>query len=346
VPQNRSERRAKQHVVEKVTATIAPQETNGDRYRIRIISAGDGSSATYPADVLERDAAAAWPIGTRMRANHDGWMDWGGDVTRLMAKTISTPEWDAEEQASFAEIQVGEAWSGWFRDFADVIGVSISASCEVAWPEPPEDGTEYENDLLPIVTRILPMSEAPYNSIDVVEAPGANGRIVAALEAMRDLAHEHFGIKETSRLDAEIRERRGTPEAPVTEGGIQMDKDELTALLAEHKKDVLAGVVEAVRPVEPSEKPTLKATTEAIVAAGLSEDGRDAVYEAVEAGKPLADAIEREKGRETRMAERIRTQVEAERGNDIQGGIVHEAGTHTENLDDVDGALKLLEGAR
>lgn len=346
MPQNRSERRAKQHVVEKVTATIAPQETNGDRYRIRIISAGDGSSATYPADVIERDAAATWPIGTRMRANHDGWLDFGGDVTRLMAKTISTPEWDAAEQAAFCDIQVSEQWSTWFREFADVIGVSISASCEVQWPDEGDADIDYTNELLPVVTRFLPMSEAPYNSIDVVEAPGANGRIVAALEAARDLAHEHFGITETSRLDAEIRERRGTPDMPVAEGGIQMDEEQLKALLAEHKRDVLAGVTEALKPAEPSEKPTLKATTEAIVAAGLSEDGRDAVYDAVEAGQPLETAIEREKGRETRMAERIRKQVEAEIGNDIQGGIVHEAGKHIEGLDDVSGALTLIEGAR
>lgn len=355
VPQNRAERRhGAAKVVEKVTPTIAAQDSTGDKYRMRVISAGKGSSGYYPADMLERDVAAAFPAGTRMRGNHDGWFSDGGDVFRLMAKTVGAAEWDDQEQAAFADFQVGSAYTEWFRDFADVIGVSIQASAEAEWPELDDDmDVELDGPVLPTITRLLPASEAPYNSIDFVEAPGANGRIVAALESLRDIAHEKFGISETSKLDAVIADRRGTPASPPsTKEGIQMDEEQLKAVLAEHAESVLARVAEAVKPVvePPTEKPTLKATTEAIVAAGLTEDGRDAVYEAIEGGKSLEDAITREKAREDKMRAEITATLEAKAAAEsVQYGFVSEGGkaggTLTE-FEDVDSVLSAIEGAR
>jgi hypothetical protein len=45
----------------------------GNRWRIRLIEGNRwGSSGYYPRDVLERDGATAWPIGTHMFLDHPG----------------------------------------------------------------------------------------------------------------------------------------------------------------------------------------------------------------------------------------------------------------------------------
>ena len=331
----------RQKLVEKTTPTITLPEGKGDKYRIRVISAGEGASAIYPADVLERDVAAAFPAGTRMRANHDGWFDFGGDVQRLMAKTTSAAEWDKAEQGAFADIQVSEQWSGWMAEFADVIGVSISAMGEMEDPpEDPETG-EIQYAAKPTVKRLLPATESPYNSIDFVEAPGANGRIVQALEAAKATA-ESLNIKDISKLEAELIEARGQSEPPTpSEEDIEVDKKELEEMLAARDTALVESIKSALKPAEqPAEKPTVKQTTEAVVAAGLTEAGRDAVYEAIERGEKVDEAIAREKAREDKMREALRAELDA----DVQTGYVSEAGAGRTDLDsefdDVFGALE------
>lgn len=82
------------------------------------------------------------------------------------------------------------------------------------------------------------------------------------------------------------------------EGNSDMELKELSDQLAELPNLVAAAVAEALASSEePEEKdePTVEAVAEALIAAGLPEVSRKAVYESVRAGGDLAEAIEAQK---------------------------------------------------
>lgn len=298
------------------SSTIKLPEGKGDKYRIRVISAGQGSSAFYPAEMLKRDGAKAFPAGTRMKANHDSWMDMGGNVDRLRAKTISAAQWDEADQALYADIQVAEAWSEWVREFGDCIGVSISASGKLV-------EEEVDGEIRYTCEQLFSAENSPYNSIDFVEAPGANGRIVQALESAKNIA-ESLNIKETSALEKELLEKKSeaTPPRINEEDEVPMDKKELEEILSERDNALLGKLTEALKPAAPAEsdKPSLKTISEAIVKAELTEHGREAVYEAIERGEGLDKAVEREIAREKAIAEKYATKGAAQGGVFVDEG--------------------------
>lgn len=333
----------------------------GDKYKVRIISAGEGSSGIYPIDMLERDVPAAFPEGTRMKANHDGLCEDGGDIRRVIARTIDTP-W-REGDGMWTNILVAEGWSQYVREFGDIIGLSISAAGDyAAIPEDAEDaGGAYYYDAAgdrrkKTVEHLYPAEMSPYNSIDFVEAPGADGRIVAAIESAR--AHlPEMNVREAAAFagkpgDRAIESLHRTSEADAPGGhkeDIEMDEQTLRSILAEERAATVAAVeatvAEASKPADaPVEKPTLGALAEAVATAGLTEFGRQAVYEAVDAGKPLADAIEREKAREAGIRKAVEDATPV-----VQHGYVTEAGSaqvDTEEFADMDGILERIGEAR
>jgi hypothetical protein len=306
-------------------------EATGDKYKVRIISAGEGSSGIYPIDMLEADIPDALPKGSRMRANHDGICEAGGDIRRVISRTIDTPWREGDDMVT--NIQVAGQWSEFVREFGDIIGLSISLAGE--YEDIPEGGEESHRpgywvdaagkEHKRVVAHLLPMSESPYNSLDFVEAPGANGRILAAVESARERLAE-MNIREQAGFTGALFEKQLSDGAPPrrTEEDIEVDEQTLSRMLAESEKRTLEAVREALTPTDPpAPKPTVKAVTEAVVTAGLTEQGRDAVYEAIERGDDLAAAIEREKAREAAIAERVSKQQEA---NGIQLGSFYEAG--------------------
>src|SRR6478736_5769135 len=159
----------------------------------------EGSSGDYPVATIARDFAEAFPVGTRMRANHDGFCDAGGDVRRVMAKTTSLPVQREDGMYAKARAREGEA-TDFLRQFADVIGTSVSVGVELEKvPLLDDDGEPILNGEgkpvmvnkmsergVPVVKRFLSMMESPYNSVDFVEAPGADGAVMSvALESAK-----------------------------------------------------------------------------------------------------------------------------------------------------------------
>lgn len=279
----------------------------------------EGSSATYPVKTIKRDFAEAFPVGTRMRANHDGICEGGGDIRRIVAKTTGVPVHKENHEMGpgmYAPVIFSEQWSPFVTEFADVVGVSISAGAEVEPQEFPDDQArddwgrpvdEDGNAILPIVSRFLTASESPYNSIDVVEAPGADGRIVAvALESakhqvegfvIREAAQFALGTRKTPRESVEQKDSSAPP--PQKEGKASMDEKEIQALAEALTPRVTAGVVEALKPAQLKEdEPSLSATVEAVVQAGLTEKGRKAVLKRIENGDDADTAIAEQKALE------------------------------------------------
>lgn len=344
-------------------------ESTGDRYHVRAIAEGDGSSGHYGGKMLKRDFAAALPEGSRMRANHDGLCE-GPDIRRVIGRTISTPAWQEAStdgpQGMYVDILVSEQWSGHIREFGDVIGLSISMAGEFedvpeGWHAEGADLVKYSEDGEEVgrrkrdVISLMSAEDFPHSSLDFVEAPGADGRIISALES----AKAHLGdvnLREAASFagdpfSAALKRSHTASEAHApggTKEDIEMDEQTLRQMLAEAQESTLSAVkatiAEASKPAEaPVEKPSMGAMAEAVVAAGLTEFGRQAVYEAVDAGKPLAEAVEREKAREAGIRKAVEDSTPA-----IQYGYVTEAGhaLSEDEFSDTDKVLARIGEAR
>jgi hypothetical protein len=301
---------------------IVLPEGGGDKYTIRVIQAGAGSSGFYPIDMLERDAPAAFPKGTRMKANHDGLCEDGGDIRRVIAKTITDP-W-REGDSVYTDIRVAEGYNDFFREFADTIGVSISAAGEYqtreATPAEVESGVAEEGDQVtardeetgkPIIAKLYSQEESPYNSIDFVEAPGAGGRIVAALESART-AMKELNVREQARFASPLLDEKDSSADPSRKIKKEntLDEAERNALVESIKSAVIAGVVEAVKPAEvPTVETKGEDVAEAAFKAGLSEGGRKAVYSRVAGGEAVEAAVAAEQAREKEIEERYEARL-------------------------------------
>lgn len=275
----------------------------GDEYKIRIMRAGQGSSAFYPNEMLTRDLPKAFPVGTRMRANHDGWLtDNGGDITRLMAKTIDTP-W-AEGDEHFTHIRVSEEWSPWVREFGDVIGVSISAHGSMS-------EQEIDGEIKRVCVELFSAEASPYNTIDFVEAPGAHGRIIAAKEAASKIIEGAVKISEAgSIVSAKGKTSEAAPSQKTEEREIDMTPEEFRAAFDEGISRALPSIVqsvtEAAQPTPPAPAEVSPADiAEALVSAGLTESGRRAAIASINAGIAVEAAVASEVSREKEIKDAL-----------------------------------------
>lgn len=269
----------------------------------------EGSSADYPVAAIQRDFEKAFPVGTRMRANHDGMCEAGGDIRRIMAKTTSKPQKREDGMYAKARVREGDA-TDFMRQFADVIGTSVSVGVElVKVPAEDEDGEPILNSEgqpvmvnklgergLPIVERFLTMDESPYNAVDFVEAPGADGRIVAvAVEAARELVEKHTTIREAATFAIDLAGEREKDSEATPPGNTkkenEMEKEERDSL----RDEIVQSVTEALKPARPTTEHKLSDTVEAVLEAGLSKRGRAAVIERIEAGGDAASVIAEQK---------------------------------------------------
>lgn len=194
---------------------VRESQTRKGVWEIKIIEAGEGSSGFYPAEMLERDGAKAFPAGTRMFANHDGWEDMfnGGDVRRLIGKTLSDATY--RDGALWAEAEFPIADNAAFIEaFWEQIGISINTTGES------EIGTigEYTGN---VVTKL---ENDAYTSVDVVVAPGAGGKFIRMLESAQRL----WGAPQGST----VTESSARAEEKVKEENMELEK-ELTALSAD-----------------------------------------------------------------------------------------------------------------
>jgi hypothetical protein len=317
---------------------IALPEAKGDKYKVRLMgwepgaTVVEGSSADYPVEAIKRDFAEAFPKGTRMRANHDGICEAGGDIRRIMAKTVDTP-W-AEADGMYAHMNVPDEYASFVENFGDVIGLSISAGCELAT----EAATDENGDPIldhndkpimvnkksergaVIVERFMTAEESPYNSVDFVEAPGADGRIVArAVESAREVL-EHFTIREAATFAKGTRKTEASEAAPPRNNQSKensMTDEEIQALAEDAANRAVAKALEALKAGEP--KPTehkLSDTVNAVLEAGLSKRGRTAVLEKIEAGGDPETVVAEQRSFED--------EIKAEMGSQVPSGATDE----------------------
>lgn len=156
------------------------------RMLVRLIKAGWSLNGNYyPAEVLERDGAAAWPRGTQAFIDHatdeEEYDRPVGSVKNLAAVQTEDARWDEASQSLVAWTRVFEPWRTPLMDMAKaeaeedvpVIGMSIRAYVLA------EQG-EREGRRGNIVTSI-----EEGRSVDFVTKPAAGGAILAILESVQ-----------------------------------------------------------------------------------------------------------------------------------------------------------------
>lgn len=233
--------------------------TGKRRWKARLIGTGRGSKALYTQEAMST-AAAAFPIGTKVNADHMSWREKDerpeGSITRMIGVIATEPV--AEADGAYAEVEFTEEWAPTIEQIAPYVGLSIHS--QVYWTEESDEG-------LPIVTAFLPH---PLNTVDVVTVEGAKGKL---LEVMESISYDI--------MDSESNRDRK-----------KMTPEELDNLVSR----VVSEVTEALKPAPtPEEEATdevdVAAVTEAIIAADLPKVARTQVFAAVKNGAVLEEAI-------------------------------------------------------
>lgn len=146
----------------------------GSRWLIQAISPGNGSSGTYPQEVLEAAAKdRVFPAGTMMMVDHateaQDWERPEGSIKDLAGVLTEDARWDDQHGALVAEAKIFEHWRPVLESMREEIGVSIRASGEV------EESAEGR-----VVKRLV-----EGRSIDFVTRAGRGGRVLEVLESER-----------------------------------------------------------------------------------------------------------------------------------------------------------------
>jgi hypothetical protein len=248
-----------------VQESVVPltEAAKGGKGLIKVIDAGWGTSGYYGQDVLARDAAAAFPAGTKMYWDHPSLDEAKSRPERslrdLAAETTGPARWmtdGPDGPGVYAPAAVFSAYRPALEELKDSIGVSIRASAHVRPGE--ADGRRG-----PIIERLLP---APTNSVDFVTIPGRGGRVAALFEAAR------------GRND------------------IPMEGDDVTEELKAAQEAVAAAEARAARAEAAAAMLAARAlATETLAGSGLADAARDVVIERVTANPPMTDgALDRE----------------------------------------------------
>lgn len=256
-------------------------------FRVRIIRAGEGSSAFYPAEVIERDGPKVFKPGVFSFANHPSYEEqWDRperDVTKIVGRQVSESEWSPTDQALYADYRFSDKFvAEVIKPFGDIIGMSIYALGESEF----DTIGDYTGAIL---TKFI---EDPLTSVDVVTVAGAGGAIVTKVTE----AYKRYN--ESAPKPPAPKPERAT-ESKHKETG--MDEETFVRRLEEGNTKLVDSLVEklveALKPAEPEtpDAPETSAVTEALIESKLGKTSRARVIESIAAGKTLEEAIEAEK---------------------------------------------------
>lgn len=170
------------NVTEKAFSGLG-KVTGKRKWRARLIGIGTGASAVYTEEALRDSFAEAFPAGTRVNINHQSYEEnLERNLEQLAGAICSTPVFESD--GVYADVEFSEKWAPFIEEFHEIIGLSISGSCTVVNDGTDRGGVGFDRDYseLPVVEKFV---YSPLNTVDVVTAPGANGRFIEALESYR-----------------------------------------------------------------------------------------------------------------------------------------------------------------
>lgn len=311
----------------------------GKRRRAKLIAADVwGSSGYYPAAVLERDAEAVFLPGVKMYENHftesEQYERPEGDVSRLVGKLTSPGVFEADNPEGpgvYADVEFYDSYVDRINEIADDIGLSVRGNGTS------EEG-EVDGRYGPIVTQILTI-----NSVDVVTAAGAGGKIVSILESAGPMAGEPItteGDQSVTALTKEeftagIAELKESFNAAVGEGFVTSLTTALKEALTPAPVEPVEGeeVTTTVTPVQESDAAEEVEIDHAELATKFAESALPTVVmpnvvTALKEGKTIEEAIAAQTALREAFVEQANettvriTEAKRETGNDLRANIL------------------------
>ena len=279
--------------------TTLLEKVGGNRFRVRIIQAGEGSSGHYTPEVLEEYGPTAFPKGTHCYVDH-GQDRKARSVDSIAGVLDSDPVFEAEDESLYATMKFTSRGMKIVEELKEDVGLSISASGTIN-----EDGF------------VESIEYSPLNSVDLVSRAGANGRILELHESYNEM-HENEISATLSSVNTNVSEEAGADERePMTPEEI----DAVATAISEALAPRFDAITDALKPApadedveEGAEGPDLVAAVEAAVEADLPKVQREAVVAAVAAGTPLEEALTAQKT--------LRDQILSEAAGDAGGRVV------------------------
>lgn len=276
--------------------TLLEKAGGKNRYRVRIIQAGQGSTGFYPAEVLKEHGPTAFPKGTHCYVDHGQGTRSPDDIAGVLD---SDTEFVEDDEGLYSTIKFTSRGMKIVEELKDDVGLSIHAS-----------GTIDEEGV------VQSIEHSRLNSVDIVSRAGANGAILELLESFREQSGENYD-KISSEQNI-VSENAGADEREkMTEEDIKAVATAISEALAPQFAALSEALKPEVEPAETEDAPDLVAAVEAAVEADLPKVQRESVVAAVAAGTPLEEAINAQKT--------LRDQILAEAAVETGGRVVGSA---------------------
>lgn len=272
-----------------VTESKLSEAGSKGKWRAKLIEGNKrGSSAYYPADVLERDGARAFPSGTKIFFDHPGLEEQWDRPERSVRDLVGVTSTEAvyESDGLYADVSIFTNYQELVQEMAEHTGLSIRANGIV-------EEEEIDGELVPVL-KALTSSQ----SVDIVTEAGAGGKLVGLLESARS--------KESPK-----------PKPPSSEKEeFDMDPKVLAEALAKAVTDANAPVIaalntltEAAAPKAPEpEKLSYSEIDNKLTEAKIPQILRGKIFESVSNGGDLDKAIVEAKA----VVDAVREDVKAE----------------------------------
>jgi hypothetical protein len=163
--------------VSLIEASSISATKSKNRWRVKVIQSGWGSSGYYPAEMLAEYGPKVFAKGTKVFMNHPSVVESNDrperDVHQLAGKLISNAKF--VEGALFADVEFYSHYAPIIEEMADDVGLSIRASGNAKVGEA-------EGRQGPIIESLV---EDPLTSVDVVTVAGAGGKFISLLESYK-----------------------------------------------------------------------------------------------------------------------------------------------------------------
>ena len=272
-------------------------QSSGNKWSVKVIEAGWGSSGYYGPDMLEKYGPEVFKAGTKVFMNHPSLNETTDrperDVHQLAGKLVSDATF--KEGALYADIKFYSHYAPIIKEMASDVGLSIHALGQAY-------AGEAEGRKGMIIESLI---ADPLTSVDVVTVAGAGGKFISLLESYTQI-EEATIVAETDKMEgiamsitkeefesaiADLKSTFVEAISPVVES---------VSILAEAAKpaEIVDGeqaTVDTIDPVEVAEKfnesglpkVALKRVAEAL----KSENNTKSVDELLEAEKEYANAL-------------------------------------------------------
>lgn len=311
-------------------------KVSGNRWRVKVIEAGWGSSGYYGANMLATYGPEVFKAGTKVFMNHPSMSEASDrperDVHQLAGKLVSDAVFD--QNGLFADVEFYSHYAPIIREMANDVGLSISALGTTTLGE-----AEGRNGNI-----VESLVADPLTSVDVVTVAGAGGKFVSLLESYKNNGSESL-LSESFMEGNEMSITKEEFEAAVADL-----KTTLVETLAPLRESITA-LVEAAAPAEeetPAEEEAAPALDPVEVAEAFNESGlpKIAIARVAEAlksetnTKTVAELLEAEKV----YADSLRESI-APAATEVVG-VVHEAGKAVTAQDDFDAVMSRILGKK